>query len=152
MSSALELPYYRFLHLNTNICDIATHSRYHHQHHRPSFSCLYKHSLSDSCCALPLQSIRLCVEGGERNCVSDWRRTTTTLWILEVHHEPQYSVYHLSAPYGSAATPRDKREYFLLPIFSSSLSIIFPLFFFLCGLWYWVKLPPTLFISWTLIV
>lgn len=40
----------------------------------------FAHSLTlhfRSC--LPLQSIRFCVEGGERSYVIDWRRTTTTL-------------------------------------------------------------------------
>lgn len=36
-------------------------------------------SLCISALVLPLQSIRFCVEGGERSYVIDWRRTTTTL-------------------------------------------------------------------------
>lgn len=90
----------------------------------------FAHSLTlhfRSC--LPLQSICFCVEGGERSYVIDWRRTTTTLWILGLHLRPQRSTHHQSAPYGSAASSRDKREYFVLPNFSLSLSIIFPIFF-----------------------
>lgn len=39
----------------------------------------FPHSLTLHFCCLPLQSIRFCVEGGERSYVIDWRRTTTTL-------------------------------------------------------------------------
>lgn len=40
-----------------------------------------------------------------------------------------FKCHHQSTPYGSAATSRGKREYFVLNIFSSSVTIIRPVFF-----------------------